>query len=102
MLNILSKFEELNQIAPPRSLAALFMNPELFIIITFFLIMTVLGIPMSLYKIFILEEKYGFNKMTIGLFIRDFLISLMLSLLIISILFLSFLFLYSNFEKNCF
>ena len=77
-----------------------FMNPELFIIITFFLIMTVLGIPMSLYKIFILEEKYGFNKMTIGLFIRDFLISLMLSLLIISILFLSFLFLYSNFEKN--
>ena len=77
-----------------------FMNPELFIIITFFLIMTILGIPMSLYKIFILEEKYGFNKMTIGLFIRDFLISLMLSLLIISILFLSFLFLYSNFEKN--
>jgi STE24 endopeptidase len=31
----------------------------------------ILGIPFALYKIFVIEEKFGFNKMTIKTFIGD-------------------------------
>ncbi len=77
-----------------------FINQELFILLAFFFIITVIGIPISYYKIFFIEEKYGFNKMTSNLFLKDFLISFLLSTIIISLLFLSFLYLYMNFEKN--
>lgn len=36
-------------------------------------ILTLLRIPLSLYSHFILEEKYGFNKMTFGTFLLDLL-----------------------------
>ena len=77
-----------------------FINQELLITLSFFLLITLIGIPVSYYKIFSIEEKYGFNKMSFHLFLRDFLISFTLSSLIISFLFLSFLYLYTNFEKN--
>lgn len=31
------------------------------------------SIPFSLYQAFVLEEKHGFNKMTLGLFFTDML-----------------------------
>jgi STE24 endopeptidase len=37
------------------------------------LILTLLRIPLSLYSHFVLEEKYGFNKMTLGTFLMDLL-----------------------------
>lgn len=36
-----------------------------------YIISDVIGIPMSLYKQFVIEAKFGFNKMTIGTFILD-------------------------------
>ena len=33
--------------------------------------MQITDIPISLYKHFYLEEKYGFNKMTLKLFVTD-------------------------------
>ena len=77
-----------------------FVNPELFTVLIFFLIITLIGIPASYYKIFFIEEKYGFNKMTLSLFMKDFIISFILSILIVSLFFQSFLFLYTNFEKS--
>ncbi|MEC8996514.1 MAG: hypothetical protein VYA22_02635, partial [Pseudomonadota bacterium] len=47
-----------------------FVNPELLIIIIFFLILSILEIPITLYKIFVIEERYGFNKMSLNLFFR--------------------------------
>lgn len=38
-----------------------------------------LGIPFSLYSHFVVEEKHGFNKMTIGLFVMDLAKSELLS-----------------------
>lgn len=32
---------------------------------------SIIDLPFELYKIFVIEEKYGFNKMTIGTFIGD-------------------------------
>lgn len=31
----------------------------------------IIGLPFSLYKIFVIEEKYGFNKMTVKTFVLD-------------------------------
>ncbi|EGG25007.1 CAAX prenyl protease [Cavenderia fasciculata] len=39
---------------------------------------TITELPFSLYKTFVLEEKHGFNNTTIGLFIKDTIISLLL------------------------
>ena len=77
-----------------------FINQELLVLLIFFLIITFINLPIGLYKIFFIEERYGFNKMTPSLFIRDFFVSLILSTLIIVFLFQSFLFLYINFEKD--
>jgi STE24 endopeptidase len=40
------------------------------------------GLPMSLYRTFALEARFGFNKMTPGLFVADLLRQLLLTLLI--------------------
>lgn len=43
-----------------------------------FLIMSLFELPISLYLTFIIEEKFGFNKSTIGQFIKDKLMQLAL------------------------
>lgn len=35
------------------------------------LITSVLDIPMSVYRVFFVEQKFGFNKMTVGIFVTD-------------------------------
>ncbi len=44
--------------------------------------MVILGLPFAWYDTFVLEERYGFNKTTSGLFIRDKLVGLGLSAVI--------------------
>jgi STE24 endopeptidase len=41
------------------------------LILTVFLVRGVLGLPLSLYRIFVIEERFGFNRMTLRLFITD-------------------------------
>ncbi|TPX39157.1 Ste24 endopeptidase [Synchytrium endobioticum] len=43
---------------------------------------TVTNLPFSLYYTFVLEEKYGFNKQTLGLFFTDLIKSLLLGAVI--------------------
>lgn len=43
---------------------------------------TLLSLPFSLYRTFVIEERHGFNKQTLGLFISDTLKSLMLNAII--------------------
>lgn len=42
----------------------------------------IINMPFTIYGIFVLEEKHGFNKQTIGFFIKDQIKSLLLSLVI--------------------
>lgn len=42
------------------------------------LALTLIEIPLGLYKTFVLEEKFGFNKMTLGLFVRDTVLGLVI------------------------
>ena len=40
-------------------------------IMSIFVLVTVLGLPMSYYQTFVIEEKYGFNKSTLAQFFKD-------------------------------
>jgi STE24 endopeptidase len=51
-------------------------------IATFGLISTILSLPQSLYSTFVTEEKFGFNKMTPALFIKDMIKGLVLGSII--------------------
>ncbi|OVE81454.1 hypothetical protein BVY03_03670 [bacterium K02(2017)] len=42
----------------------------------------IVGLPFKIYSTFVIEEKYGFNKMTFGLFLTDFLKSLVIGSII--------------------
>ena len=48
------------------------------------LILYVCALPFSLYSQFVVEERYGFNKMTGGLFVRDAVKSLVVSVVVFS------------------
>lgn len=53
-------------------------------IVLFSIFSTLIGLPISFYHNFVLEEKHGFNKQTYGFFIKDqiksFLVSLVLTI----------------------
>lgn len=43
------------------------------------LLMSVLDIPFELYRTFVIEERFGFNKMTPALYVKDFFVGLAVS-----------------------
>jgi len=67
-----------------------YINHDLAIVIFFVVFMTLVNMPVGLYKTFYIEEKYGFNKSNLGLYLKDSLLSLILGILIISVLFSTF------------
>ena len=64
-----------------------YVNQELAIVIFFVVFMSVINMPIGLYKTFYIEEKFGFNKSSLSLYIKDSLLSLILGVVIASILF---------------
>ena len=74
-----------------------YVNQELAIVIFFVVFMTVINMPIGLYKTFYVEEKFGFNKTSLSLYIKDSLLSLVLGLVIISILFSTLNFLFTSY-----
>jgi STE24 endopeptidase len=58
------------------------MMASLAAVISIYVVMTVLEIPMQLYQTFVVEEKYGFNKSTIAQFVKDQLLSFALVMVI--------------------
>ncbi len=54
---------------------------------------TLIKIPFSLYKTFSLEKRFGFSKQTLGLWIQDFIKSLLVSTLLLGFLFYGILWL---------
>lgn len=43
------------------------------------LLMSVLDVPFELYRTFVIEERFGFNKMTPALYVKDFVVGLAVS-----------------------
>jgi STE24 endopeptidase len=52
------------------------------VVLTTLLIVSAAGLPLSLWRTFGVEARFGFNRMTLGLFVGDLLKSLVLSLLL--------------------
>ncbi len=61
---------------------------------------TLLSLPFSYYKTFVIEQEFGFNKTTKKLFIADTLKSLLLGILFIIVIGGSILFIYEKTGKN--
>ena len=75
-------------------------NPEVINIILFIIFLTLIGLPVSYYKTFIIEKSYGFNRQSKLLFFKDFILSLTISLIIFSFLFLAFDLLYNLYTNE--
>jgi len=63
-------------------------------------IFSILQMPFGLYSTFVIEEKYGFNKMTFKLWLKDLAKGLALSLVLAIPLLLALLYFMQTFEKN--
>ena len=49
------------------------LRQQLVLLVVFMLISSVIDLPMTLYQTFVLEERFGFNKMTLKLWLADLL-----------------------------
>ena len=76
------------------------LNTDLLTIILFIFIMSFVNMPLDVYKTFYIEEKHGFNKNTINQYLKDTLISLILTLLIVSLLFSIFHTLFQEYPES--
>jgi len=65
-----------------------------------FFIQTIIGLPFSYYSTFVIEEKFGFNKMTKKLFFMDMLKSLLLTIVIWWLLLSLIVWVYQIFGNN--
>ncbi|MDR1720838.1 MAG: M48 family metallopeptidase [Endomicrobium sp.] len=64
-----------------------------------FFAIEILRIPFSAYDVFIIEEKFGFNKMSVKTFIADLLKSWIINVVIGAVLFAAVLWLFTNVHK---
>ncbi|HOE40773.1 MAG TPA: M48 family metallopeptidase [Rhodoferax sp.] len=55
---------------------------QLVLLVSFSLITGLIDLPLSLYQTFVLEQRFGFNKMTLGLWLADLLKSSLMGALI--------------------
>jgi STE24 endopeptidase len=65
-----------------------------------FLSFEIIKIPFSAYSIFVIEEKFGFNKMNVKIFISDFIKSLIITIVVGSIVFSTTTWFFINVSKN--
>ena len=75
-------------------------DKELMLVIVFVIVISIINIPVGLYKTFYIEDKYGFNKNSLSLYTRDFLLSLLLSMIIVAVLFSIFNFLFQTYPDS--
>lgn len=52
------------------------------VLVSTFVIISLLDVPFSLYSTFVIEEKYGFNKSTVQIYISDFIKQTILTIMI--------------------
>ncbi|MDR1086719.1 MAG: M48 family metallopeptidase [Endomicrobium sp.] len=61
-----------------------------------YLICQIVDLPFSAYSIFVIEEKFGFNKMSVKTFISDFFKSIIINAIILGVTFSVIVWLFSN------
>ncbi|BAI81412.1 peptidase, M48 family [Deferribacter desulfuricans SSM1] len=64
------------------------------------LVMGFIDLPFALYKQFVIEERFGFNKMNLALFFKDLILSSIISFIIFSIILFAIISFINYFEKS--
>ena len=54
-----------------------------FFVLSIMLIASFIDLPFSIYRNFVLEQKFGFNRMTVGTFAGDLIKEVLLSLVLV-------------------
>jgi len=54
----------------------------IFIVLSFFMINSIITMPFSIYSKFVIDEKFGFNKSSVALYVKDTLISTIIGLVV--------------------
>ena len=67
-----------------------YLTQDLALVISFVVIMTLINLPTGLYRTFYIEEKFGFNKSNLVLYLKDSILSLIIGIIIVSMLFFAF------------
>lgn len=70
------------------------------LIFSTFMLMSIVELPLSYYRTFVIEEKFGFNKMTLGMFFGDLIKQIVLALLLGLPLLFSILWLMEKMGEN--
>jgi STE24 endopeptidase len=70
------------------------------LILIIMILSSLIELPLGLYKTFIVDEKFGFNKMSISLFISDLLKQSIVSLIIIVPVIYSALWIFGNLGES--
>lgn len=73
-------YQKLDSLLIPLDLSPL--NRGIVFFLSYGLIGLLLNLPLSLYSTFVIEEKFGFNKMTFGLWVKDLIKQLLLGLIL--------------------
>ena len=67
-----------------------YLTQDLALVISFVVIMMLINLPIGLYRTFYIEEKFGFNKSNLVLYLKDSILSLIIGIIIVSMLFFAF------------
>ncbi len=67
-----------------------YLTQDLALVISFVVIMMLINLPIGLYRTFYIEEKFGFNKSNLVLYLKDSILSLIIGVIIVSMLFFAF------------
>ncbi|HEY8402414.1 MAG TPA: M48 family metallopeptidase [Cytophagaceae bacterium] len=84
-------------------ISELFSSPMISSLVFFavlFVASDIISLPFSIYKVFKIEEKYGFNKMTAGTFISDKIKGYILTFLFGGLIFVIFFYLIETLDQN--
>jgi len=68
------------------------------IVMGFIVINSIISLPFSYYEKFVLDEKYGFNKSSVGLWLKDTIISFIMTLIVGSLIVWGIYSIMQNFE----
>jgi STE24 endopeptidase len=71
-----------------------------FFFLTLFILSDVISIPFSCFNTFVIEEKYGFNKMTVKTFVMDKIKGYFLTIIVGGLLLFGAIYLVSTIEKG--
>jgi len=80
-------------------IAGYFKSPAVAFVLFYLILSQLAKVPLTAYFVYVIEEKYGFNKMTLAVFFTDILLNTGLTILIGTPFFLVMFYIIQNFSR---